>query len=203
MCKMPRNKSGNGETGDLSVATLNSPIATVDRAGIFKFEGTKYDSWKFRLNELFISEHLTEALEPKKKEILAESSDFKKKNSRCLVVIIGSLANSHLVYANNTEYAYEILEMLDKVYLEKGTASRVYLKRRWQNLKMENRSLDNHLRKFDELTTELRQCGVELEEQDIIDQLLMSLLESYSVTVEVLEANLDLTLEKVKSKLRN
>lgn len=66
-----------------------------------------------------------------------------------------------------------------------------------------NGSLNNHLRKFDELTSELRQCEVELEEQDIIRPAANVITESYSVTSEVLDGNSDLTVEKVKLKLRN
>lgn len=60
---MPKNKSGNYEIGDF-LATAKSPIATMDRAGILKCEVEHYSSWKFRLNKLFTSKRLTEALDP-------------------------------------------------------------------------------------------------------------------------------------------
>ncbi len=130
--------------------------------------------------------------------------DFNKRNRICKLLITGALADSHLVYAKEVSHAYEILNRLDRVYREKGTASRVSLKREWQNLKLPNSGdLNVHLRKFDDITTQLRQIGVKLEEKDVVEQLLMSLGPEYDTIVQILESKPDITTEEVKQAIRN
>lgn len=170
--------------------------------GITQFDGSKYDSWKFRLTSILNAEAVSVALvcdETKKGQ-----KDFETRNTKCISLIVRFLHDSHLGYAQNVTYAYEIIEKLDKVYQKKGTAGRVYLKKSWQELKLKKEGdLEEHFRRFDDLTAKLRAAECKLEDTDVMEQLLMSLSEEYSVTVEVLESMENPSMEVVRAKLRN
>jgi hypothetical protein len=174
----------------------------VNTYGITPFDGNNYDAWKFRLTSILKAEAVGVALE--RDGFKPGQKDFETKNAKCMSLIVRFLGDSHLGYAQNAEYAYEIIEKLDEVYQVKGTASRVYLKKSWQALKLKNGSdLEEHFRRFDDLTVKLRAAGCTLNDSDVTEQLLMSLSEEYNVTVEVLESMEKPSMEVVRAKLRN
>ena len=134
----------------------------------------------------------------------AQQKRFLRDDRKCLSIIVRHLADSHIVYARNANTSAELMNKLDEMYKKKGTASRIYLKREWQNLKLKpGADLKEHFRKFDELVTSIRACGCKLDNTDVVDQLLMSLPDSYAVTVEVLESMRAPSMEMVRMKLLN
>ena len=138
------------------------------------------------------------------KKTTAQQKRWERDDRKCLAIIIRHLADSHIVYARDAKTSVELIRKLDEMYKQRGAASRIFLKREWQNLKMKsNDSLTVHFRRFDEMVTSIRACGCKLDNTDVIDQLLMSLPENYAVTVEIIEAMRSPSMEAVRMKLLN
>lgn len=171
------------------------------RYGVVQFNGTDYDSWKFRVESTMRAEGY---------ELLLEQTDavstkkYEDTNKKGLAFLVRFLSDSHLTYTRTSTYVWEIFQKLDAVYLKESTANRIFLKREFQALKLEiGGDQKTHFRKFDKLISDLRMVGCKSEENDLIEQLLMSMSDEYKVTVEVIERINNPTLELVKQKLLN
>lgn len=193
-----QDENSGKRTDEKTTSELSS--TKLERYGLWKFNGTEYESWKFVLQLVLKNEDLADVLDCNAEHERADE----KKDCKAMLIIAGALHSSHLMYAKNATCAGDVIRKLDDIYLQKGTAGRVQLRTEWQNLKMEdNGDLERHLRKFDQLTSDLENAGVRLSREDVVDQLLMSMPKSYEVTVQVMESMEKLTLEVAKGKLRN
>ena len=203
-----RNKNGSGQANldadahqESSSESHRGLLSTAGASGLWKFNGKDYKSWRYLLMLVLEAEGLDSLIEKDNRKTDAAS---KRDNARAKLLIAGSLHQSHLSYAQNSTSASGLIKALDEMYLEKGTAGRVQLRTAWQNLRMKDgEDLEAHLRKFDQLTGDLRSLGVDLNDEQVFDQLLMSMPKSFDVTVQILESMSDCGLEIAKGKLRN
>ncbi len=116
------------EDSDKMKRNMASSFSLLEKVGVTKFDGKNYKNWRFRLQMALEAEdeNVVEIL--KNIDDTTTVKDFNKRNRICKLLITGALADSHLVYAKEVSHVYEILNRLDRVYREKGTASRVSLK---------------------------------------------------------------------------
>ncbi len=129
---------------------------------------------------------------------------FQKADKRCMALIVQVLVDDHLIFVKDCNYSYKVLAELDIVYEKSGTACRICLRRQWQSVKIaENGDLEAHFCQLDELSAKLKNAGCEVSEREQVEQLLMSLLVSYDMTVEVLESMENMLMVTVCVKLQN
>ena len=195
---------GAGNSANEEMPTSGASAFNPEKYGLWKFGGNDYENWKFMLKLVLRDEGLEKVLDWEWNEDEEFTATNLKKDTRTMRIIASALSSTHLMYAKQSSCAADVIRKLDEIYLKKGTASRIHLKKEWQNLKMnDGGKLDQHLRRFDELTAELECAGVALTRDDIVEQLLMSMPKPYEVTVQVMEAMENLTLEVAKGKLLN
>ena len=70
-----------------------------------RFDGRGYRNWKFRLKSALQIEGIADTLDPKN----IGSKGFQSKNQRALGHITRALADSHLHYVMDAEYACEVI----------------------------------------------------------------------------------------------
>lgn len=116
----------------------------IDRStmSLDRFDGRGYRNWKFRLKSALQIEGIVDALDPKN----VGSKGFQSKNQRALGHITRALADSHLHYVMDSEYACEVIESLDAIYAKADQATINNVRRRWQSLKLKSRgNVHEHL----------------------------------------------------------
>lgn len=168
------------------------------------FDGTGYDKWRFRLllflemkecNEVILNETRPEAIT----EATWSKMEIKAKN-----YIVNSVTNTQLELIISQTSAKNMIEKLDEMYLVKNSAMKLLCKRRLLDLKMNE--TDNPMiffNEFEKLLNELRNAGENISEDDKLNYLLLTLPESLSHIVDIVDAlpKSERSTEYVKSKL--
>lgn len=187
----------------------------------FIFNGKDFNHWKFRV-EILLKEHDVEDFIAKSleehDEIIVQNGDdraererkaklkeaLKKQERKCFSLIVQRIGNDYLEYVKDKANPKDAWVSLCGAFERKGVSNRMFLRRKLLSLKMEEGDdLAHHLLEFDKVLRSLKAVGANMEEEDIICQLLMSLPASYeSVTtaLETMKAE-DLTMEFVKGRL--
>lgn len=96
-----------------------------NKHGIVPFRGSGFDNWKFRLYSVLKAMELDDVL--KQVPVELKNASWKKKNVKAVMVIIQSIADSHLEYVKDIEDAYEMITKLEGIFSKKGTCSKFYL----------------------------------------------------------------------------
>lgn len=182
----------------------------VVRNKITVFDGTNFNNWKFRLRVLlderdylqFVDKSLTELLGAVT-EATAISA-LKLKEKKCKSLIIQCIADSHLEYIKEKQFAKEVYDVLTTTFERKSTASQLYLRKKLLTLKcVEGENLENHFLTFDKIVRELKSTGANLEDNDVVCHLLLTLPKSFDNVVTALETlePKKLSIETVKARL--
>lgn len=187
----------------------------------FIFNGKDFNNWKFRV-EILLREHDVENFIGKSleehNEIQIHNEDdqasrtakeklkveLKKKERKCFSLIVQRIGNDYLEYVKDKNNPKDAWSSLCAAFERKGVSNRMFLRRKLLSLKMkENDNLEHHLLEFDKILRSLKAVGANMEEEDIICQLLLSLPESYESVITALETMKaeELTIEFVKGRL--
>lgn len=172
-----------------------------NKYGIIPFNGTGFDNWKFRLSSVLKAMECSEVLsnvESSRDEL------WRKKNYKACMIIIQSVADSHLEYIKEVDVAYEMMKKLEGIFDKKGTCSKFYLLKELTSLKYNcDSNIHDHFAKCDRLFRELKNLGSNFDESDISCFLLLSMpkeFESVVTAIRTLSED-DLKMEFVKSRL--
>lgn len=187
----------------------------------FIFNGKEFNNWKFRTEtllrehdvEVFIEKsleehediiivHLDDAATRQIKNKLRE--ELRKKERKCFSLIVQRIGNDYLEYVKDKENPKEAWQSLCEAFERKGVSNRMFLRRKLLSLKMgETDDLKKHLLEFDKTLRKLKAVGANMEEEDIICQLLISLPQTYDTVATALETLKpeELTMEFVKGRL--
>lgn len=171
----------------------------------YLFNGKEFNNWKFRIKTLLrehdVENFLTTALDEHEDIIINHMDDaatrrrkaklkdeLRKKERKCFSMIVQRIGNDYLEYVKEKASPKEAWESLCNAFERKGVSNRMFLRRQLLSLKMnETGTLENHLLKFDKLVRSLKSVGANLEEEDTVCQLFMSLPKSYDPIVTALD----------------
>ncbi|KAH9698599.1 hypothetical protein KPL71_024065 [Citrus sinensis] len=175
-----------------------------------KFTGKNdFNMWKVKMEALLITQGLGDALEPvTKKEGKEESSsktpkmaaEIDKKARSTIILILGDLVIREVAKEKTVA---DLWAKLEKIYMTKSLANRLYIKRRMFTLKMaEGSSLDDHIDEFNQLCDTLETIDEGLDDEEKALLLVSSLPQSYSNLVDALMyGRSTLSLDEVKAAL--
>lgn len=177
-------------------------MACENKHGIIPFNGSGFDNWKFRVCSVLKAMELNDVLQVVS---AADRNDtWIKKNNKACMIIIQSVADSHLEYIKEIEVAYDMLEKLEKIFDKKGTCSKFYLLKELTNMKFDSKGdIQDHFARCDRIFRELKNLGSGFEDSDMACFLLLSMSSEFDgivTAIRTLSEN-DLTMEFVKGKL--
>jgi cell division cycle protein 20 (cofactor of APC complex)/ATP-binding cassette subfamily B (MDR/TAP) protein 1 len=132
--------------------------------------------------------------------------DWKKRDNQALAQIALTVSNSELIHIRNAKSSHDAWKKICSVYEAKGLAAKVYLRRRFFNIKYidnGNSSLQSHINLVRDLADQLDAIGAGVSDEDIAMTLLCSLPESYDYLIVALESRspTELTSDFVSARL--
>ncbi|KAH9647652.1 hypothetical protein KPL70_025267 [Citrus sinensis] len=175
-----------------------------------KFTGKNdFNMWKVKMEALLITQGLGDALEPVTKKEGKEESSSKTpemaaeidKKARSTIIL--SLGDSVIREVAKEKTVADLWAKLEKIYMTKSLANRLYIKRRMFTLKMaEGSSLDDHIDEFNQVCNTLETIDEGLDDEGKALLLVSSLPRSYSNLVDALMyGRSTLSLDEVKAAL--
>lgn len=174
------------------------------------FDGTNWNSWKFRVSILLDEKNLSKYVEEDLDDLLEKTIDDDDEvkcileEKKCKSILVQCIADSHLEYVQDKRRAKEMFDSLKGAFERKSVASQLYLRKKLITLKMDEADdMSDHFLVFDKTVRQLKSIGGKLEDLDIICYLLLSLPKSYDNLVTALET-LDpdiLSIDFVKGRL--
>ncbi|KAH9679832.1 hypothetical protein KPL71_026291 [Citrus sinensis] len=175
-----------------------------------KFTGQNdFNMWKIKMEALFITQGLGEAIDPVSKLEGGEASSFKTleqvaeidKKARSTIIL--SLGDSVIREVAKERTVAGLWAKLENLYMTKSLANRLYIKRKMFSLKMiEGASLNEHIDEFNKVCDEPETINEGLSDESKALLLISSLPKSYEHFVDaLLYGRQTLSLEEVKSAL--
>lgn len=175
-----------------------------------QFDGTNWNSWKFRVTVLLEEKNLNRYIEEKWDDIIESTIDDDDEikcimeEKKCKSILVQCISDSHLEYVQDKRRAKDMFDSLKEVFERKSVASQLYLRKKLITMKYEDTDdMSDHFLVFDKTVRELKSIGATLENLDIVCHLLLSMPSSYENLVIALET-LDpekLSITFVKSRL--
>lgn len=175
-----------------------------------QFDGTNWNSWKFRVGVLLDEKNMTKYIEEELDDLLEQTIDDEDEmkcimeEKKCKSILVQCISDSHLEYVQDKKRAKAMYDSLKAVFERKSVASQLYLRKKLITMNFEESGdMSNHFLAFDKTVRDLKSVGAKLEDLDIVCHLLLSLPESYGNLVTALETlePEKLTIEFVKSRL--
>ena len=128
-----------------------------------KFNGKNdFNMWNVKMEALLITQRLGDAIEPVTKKEGKETSSSRtpeqaaKIDKKARSTIILSLGDSVIREVAKERSVAELWAKLDKLYMAKSLANRLYIKKRMFTLKMgKGSSLDDHIDEFNKVCDNL------------------------------------------------
>lgn len=169
------------------------------KLSIEPLSGNNYHTWKFRI-ELILEER--EVLDYVKCQVALEEAAAKKKDNKAKSILVQCIEDSEIESLRDCKTAYEMWKMLGNKYEKKGLPGQLYLKRKLLSMKLkENECPIKFVEEFDSLVRQLKSANIEITDEDLICNFLLSLPSSYNTFVTVIENLSGVTFEMVKNKL--
>ena len=196
-------------------SSSSSTHASSSLYSIEKLSGDNFSSWKFKLQMILMDRGLWEIVDGTE---VAPSSvgsgsdtkpqtylDWKKRDNQALAQIALTVSNSELVHIRNAKSSCEAWLKVCSVYEAKGLAAKVYLRRRFFNVKYIDNgvgSMQTHINLVRDLADQLDAIGASVTDEDMAMTLLCSLPESYDYLIVALESRADdLSFDFVSTRL--
>jgi hypothetical protein len=183
------------------------------------FDGTNFDSWKFRVEAVLDARDLLECVQRElalctadpgsSQETIAaiekKNAALKKCDKLATNIIVRSIADSHLEYAQGQSNAYQIWQNLKNTFQRCSISSRLRLHREISLMKFDPAKVDiqQHFASFDRKVREWKNAGATLDDIDVIGYLLHSMPASYKMVITAIETlqSKELSLSLVKNRL--
>lgn len=175
-----------------------------------QFDGTNWNSWKFRVSVLLEEKNLKRYIEEDWDHILESTIDYEDEmkcimeEKKCKSIIVQCISDSHLEYVQDKTRAKDMYDSLKGVFERQSVASQLYLRKKLITMKYEDTDdMSGHFLVFDKTVRELKSIGATMENLDIVCHLLLSMPPSYEnlvIALETLDPN-KLTINFVKSRL--
>lgn len=171
------------------------------------FNGTSFSNWEFRMKLLLEQYEVLEVVNMEPPTDPNTLLDFKKNDLKARNIIVQCLADNVLELVKNKTTAKEIMDTLAGTYKKQGLARQVQLQSKLRNMKYSGmESLNDFIINFETTVSELKNCGGNISDSEVITQLLSVMPESYqSVTTAIdiifCQQAANISLDFVKSKL--
>lgn len=184
-------------------------ISISEHTKIIQFDGSNFNNWKYRLGILLDEKGLRDYIEKSLSEILeAETRDsqhatIKKEEKQCISIIVQSVHDSQLEFIKDKKTAKEMFDGLSKIFERKSLASQMMYRRQALTMKMQsNESMSEHFLNFDKVIRNLKSTGANVEENEVICYLFLTMPKAYENIVTALETinPTELTLDFAKSR---
>ena len=172
---------------------------------IDKLDSNNYQTWKLMMEMVLLHQDLWNIVDgswKKPAENHGEYQNWMKKAAKARALIILSLHISQLEHVRKLEHPQEIWEKLKEVHEPTGRQHRLYLRRKFFTMKMqEGDHMQDHINKIKSLQDKLESMGGNLQDEDVLTVLLASLPESYETLVITLESQAEITEQQVIVRL--
>ena len=151
-----------------------------------KFDGKgSFSMWKVRVEDLLVQQGLDLALEERSDGIT--DKQWISMEKKACAAIRGCLADSALYSVLEEKTPKGLWMKLHTLYMGKNMCNKLMLKKRLYSLRMsEGGDMLGHIQVFDQISNELLNVGVKMEEEDKALLLLCSLPTSYDSLVTTL-----------------
>lgn len=184
-------------------------MAEENTKNYFRFNGTNYNDWKYRIDIILEEKELMEYVQEDLDEILFEapmdeSRKHIKKEKKCKSLLVKHIADDQLEYVKDKTNAKDMYEALRAVFERESIAGQLLLRKKLITMKYDdNGDMTGHILKFDKIVRKLKAVGAKMEKLDLICHLLLTLPKSYEGLVTALETMHPelLNMEFVKSRL--
>ena len=132
--------------------------------------------------------------------------DWKKRDNQALAQIALTVSNSELIHIRGAKSSHEAWSKICSVYEAKGLAAKVYLRRRFFNIKYVDNgigSMQSHINLVRDIADQLDAISAGVSDEDMAMTLLCSLPDSYDYLIVALESrnSNDLTFDFVSTRL--
>ena len=183
------------------------------------FDGTGFNNWCFRMKAYLQQLEVLRCV-----EVAAENEDFWvipntdaanvraakedkqrtriRQDNKCRSVLIQAVADSHLEYIKDKQSPKQIWDGLHDVFERKSITNRFLLKRQLLSMcYQENERLQDHFLRFDKLVREIKGADAQMDEEDVICLLMLTMPSSYDAVTTAMEAVSEkLTMDLVRRK---
>lgn len=168
--------------------------------GVEPFDGTNFNLWKRRIQSVFAAKNLDVYLENEAGTNAEEIAAGKK----AYALMLSFLSNKVLVSLPEEGTCAKVFTKLKSIYVREGAVSQILVRKRLAMLKKKREtSMQEHIDEVNGLVTQLKSCGVKVNDMDVIVYLLMSLPTEYDSSKSAIEnqPSGNLTLEFVCGRL--
>lgn len=160
-----------------------------------QFDGTNWNSWKFRVSILLEEKNLNRYIEESGDDIIASTIDDDDEikcimeEKKCKSILVQCISDSHLEYVQDKRRrTKDMFDSLKAVFERKSIASQLFLRKKLITMKYDDTDdMAGHFLVFDKTVQELKSIGATLENLDIVCHLLLSMPPSYDNLVIALE----------------
>lgn len=183
------------------------------------FDGTGFNNWCFRMKAYLQQLEVLRCV-----EVAADEEDFWvipasdsaevkaakevkraariRQDNKCQSVLIQAIADSHLEYIKDKQSPKQIWDGLHDVFERKSITNRFLLKLQLLSMRyQENDRLQDHFLRFDKLVREIKGAGAQMDEEDVICHLMLTMPSSYDAVTTAMEAVSErLTMDLVRRK---
>ena len=171
----------------------NCQYNTMERSNIVPLNESNFPTWKIQLKMYLISQDLfgvvNETEVAPADTTTAEYSRYAKKRDKALAAIVLAIEPRLLYIIGEPQEPSEVWKKLTNTFQRKSWANKLRLRRKLYNLKLkEGDNMQDHLKIFVDIFSELAVVGDKVEEEDQVINVLASLPDSYSTLVTALEA---------------
>lgn len=162
-------------------------IAKIDDVSIPVFDGAEYSSWKFRF--LNILEYKDCLIPAKRERGDADSEEiYKKKDLQAKTYLIGAISNKQLEFIKNETSVFQMLKVLDKMYLNKSTGMQMLLKPKIEEIKLINyENIEDFFADFEKFCNEYIQAGGTITEEEKLRYMIKAIPSSYALVGQFLD----------------
>lgn len=180
------------------------------RVEIEKFDGTRFDLWKMKMEDLLCDRDLWSAIEKEKPDAAQpdvvdpkEIEDWVRIDRKAKGLIRLCLADSILTNVMSEPTARDLWKKLESLYQSKSLVNKLFLRKKLYNLRMhEGDSFSAHLYNFNTVISQFVSIGVKFQDDDKAITLLCSLPDSWDNLIVVIgDGDKELSYEKVCSAL--
>lgn len=168
------------------------------KISIEPLNGNNYHTWKFRI-ELILAEY--DVLTHVQNEVALEDNTARKKDNKAKSLLVQCIEDSEIESLRECKTAYQMWKVLANKHEKKGLPGQLFLKRKLLSMKLkENECPVKFIEEFDSIVRQLKSANIEITDEDLICNFLLSLPSSYNTFVTVVENLPGVTFEIVKNK---
>lgn len=181
---------------------------SIQQTNVIKpFDGNNFSNWLFRIKLILEQQEVLEVLNNDPPTDANELSIYKKNDVKARNIVIAALTDNVLDTIKECKSAKDIISTLKGTYERKGLANQVHLQQKLRTMKyLEKDPMSDFIMEFEKLISDLKACGGNITEPEIITQLLCAMPEKYQVVTTAIDIYFcqnqkTVTLEFVKNKL--